>query len=326
MDKLSHIVTGAAGLVGFDLTRSLLARGDRVIGTDNFLKGGEQDIQALQEEYPDTFDFVKGDLADPGLLKELDGEYDTIFHMAAIVGVAYVNDHPYETMRVNMLSTLNVTDFAIRNSCKGVVFASSSENYASAVTNGWIGLPTGEDVPLCITDIELPRWSYASSKTAGESAIFGAARIGDFTPYVVRFHNVYGPRMNPTHVIPEFIQRCVKRMDPFPVYGYDATRSYLHVRDAVEALALIAFSEKSTEGGIFNVGSPEELSIEQLLEVVFECADFRPNIDKHPAPPGSVKRRIPDISKLESLGFQPKIGLREGIQECLVSGLERASC
>src|SRR6185436_16277244 len=110
-------------------------------------------------------------------------------HFAAIVGVQYVTDHPYATMAVNMRTTLNVLDHAIASRCRTLFFASSSENYAAGVDHGYVAVPTTESAILSIDDIALPRWSYAASKIAGESAVFGAARLGGFTPIVVRFHN-----------------------------------------------------------------------------------------------------------------------------------------
>lgn len=319
MSKLStskpSLVTGAAGLIGFEITRQLLARGERVIACDSYRKGGNEDLAALRRDYIEQLKIIPGDLVDPSTLSEIKEPLGQVFHMAAIVGVAYVNDNPYETLRVNTLSTINVIDKALEVGCSAIVFASSSENYASAVDKGWVTLPTGEDVPLCVTDISLPRWSYAVSKIAGESAVFGAAfHNQSVKPVVVRFHNVYGPRMGPTHVIPEFLERCKKKVSPFPVYGYDATRSFMYVEDAARAVLTVAGSK---EGGIFNIGSPEEISIEKLLDVVFTEANYHPTVEKHPAPPGSVKRRVPDISKLNSLGFKASIGLNEGIKRCL---------
>ncbi len=317
-----HLVTGAAGLIGFELTKQLLESGSRVVTVDNYLKGGREDLLALAEQFPSSLEIVEADLAQPEVLKQIRGPIDTIYHLAAIVGVAYVNANPYETMRVNALSTLAVTDFAIREGCRAFVFASSSENYACSVENGWVTLPTPEDVTLSIGDIALPRWSYAASKIAGESAVFGAAPLGKFSPLIVRFHNVYGPRMGPTHVIPEFVKRCAEKTDPFPVFGYDATRSFLHVYDAARALQIIA-AESNNCSGIFNIGSPEEVKIAELLEIVLKVGHHAPRIDKHPAPPGSVTRRVPKLSKLKSLGFAPTIALAEGIQGCFDALAER---
>jgi len=316
MSVARHLITGAAGVIGFEVTRQLLAAGQQVIAVDNFLKGGQQDLANLCAEFPSSLKVIEGDLISPETLKAVEGEIDTIFHFAAIVGVAYVNKHPYETLNVNLRTTLNVTDFAKKRGCRALVFASSSENYASAVEKGWVELPTTEDVPLCIDEISLPRWSYAASKIAGESAVFAAARESKFIPLVLRFHNVYGPRMGLTHVIPELLDRCAREVKPFPVYGYDATRSFLHVEDAARAVCLVAKKASDSVQGVFNIGSADEVSIADLVRLCFEVSKFEATIEKHSAPPGSVKRRVPDISRVKALGFTPSVSLSNGLAAC----------
>jgi UDP-glucose 4-epimerase/UDP-glucuronate decarboxylase len=311
---MRHLVTGGAGVIGFELVRQLLEAGDDVTTIDVVKKGGWADLEALARRFPGRLDARRGDFAADRAL--LSGSFDAMFHFAAIVGVQYVTDHPYETMAVNMRTTLNVLDHALASGCKTFFFASSSENYAASVDRGHARIPTPEDVLLSIDDIALPRWSYAASKIAGESAVFGAARAGGFTPIVVRFHNVYGPRMGPTHVIPEFLARARQRVDPFPIFGADQTRSFLHVEDAGRALRTVLGAALEKQGGLYNIGSEVETVIADLAQVVFDVTGFHPRVDARPAPPGSVRRRVPDTSKLRALGFAPRRSLREGIAEC----------
>jgi UDP-glucose 4-epimerase/UDP-glucuronate decarboxylase len=311
-----HLVTGAAGLIGFELARQLLARGDEVVAADRFLKGGREDLATLARRHPGALRVVETDLADPDGTKPIEGRYDAVFHFAAIVGVQYVNEHPWETIEQNLRSTLNVFELAIRHGCGSSAFASSSENYACGVEQGTVRLPTPEDVVLSIGDVALPRWSYAASKIAGESALFAAAAKGGFCPQVVRFHNTYGPRMGPTHVIPELLERCRRKVDPFPVHGYDQTRSFVHVEDAVRAVIEVALGRGRGAGGIYNVGSDVETRISDLVALVFDITGHRPKLQTLPTPPGSVSRRVPDIRKIRALGFEPRIGLREGVASC----------
>ena len=314
---MRHLVTGAAGLIGFEVARELASRGDEVVAVDVGKKGGMEDLRALAAEHPGRVRVLATDLArDPRALDDARGRFDGVFHLAAIVGVKYVCDHPYETIDVNLRSTLAVLDHAMKEGSRAVVFGSSSENYASGADAGTVPIPTPEGVALSIADIALPRWSYAASKIAGESAVFAAARRSGLAPAVVRFHNVYGPRMGPTHVVPEFLERCRKKTDPFPVYGEEQTRSFLHVRDA--ALALLVVLERALAGdaGITNVGSSEETRIGDLARLVFEITGHRPKVESRPAPPGSVARRVPDVRRLRAMGFRPGIGLAPGIREC----------
>jgi UDP-glucose 4-epimerase/UDP-glucuronate decarboxylase len=312
---MRHLVTGAAGVIGFELTRALLARGESVTAVDCGLKGGLGELRELAAAHPGALELRELDLALPDSLRSLHG-HDSVFHLAAIVGVRYVSEHPYQTVAANLRSTLAVLDHAIATRPRAVLFASSSENYASGVDLGLVPVPTPEEVPLVVGDIALPRWSYAASKLAGESAVFGAAPLGGFTPVVVRFHNVYGPRMGPTHVIPEMLERCARRVDPFPIFGSDQTRSFLHVADAARALCLVLEAALEGRGGIVNVGSDRETRIGDLARRIFELVGFHPRVVEQPAPPGSVGRRVPDVRKLAALGFRPAIELEAGLADC----------
>lgn len=313
-----HLVTGAAGLIGFEIARALLARGDEVVAIDIGRKGGMQDLARLAKAHHGKLHVIESDLAAESAVAELDrlGACESIFHLAAIVGVRYVCDHPYETVAVNMRTTLNVLDHAIATRPKAVLFASSSENYAASVEAQRVPIPTPEDVELGVADPARPRWSYAASKIAGETAVFGAAPLGGFAPVILRFHNVYGPRMGPTHVIPEFLARCKQRMDPFPIYGPEQTRSFLHVEDAARAVLLVEAAAKHGASGIYNIGAATEVEIEDLARIVFHVAGFHPKLDAQPAPRDSVARRAPDVRKLAALGFRPAIELEDGVRAC----------
>lgn len=310
------LVTGAAGVIGYDLAKRLLESGQHVVCLDTGFKWGLDDLRQLVAAHPGRAELVEADLATTP--EALEGRFERIFHLAAIVGVRYVSENPYETLVVNLRSTLNVFDHARATGAKAVMFASSSENYASGVDAGFVPVPTAEDVTLSIGDIELPRWSYAASKIAGESLLFAAAAEGGFAPVVIRFHNVYGPRMGPTHVVPEFLARCRAGVDPFPVYGPEQTRSFLYVTDAARAVDMVvaAAAEDPARGGLWNVGSGLETRIEDLARRVFDVSGHHPSIEAHPAPPGSVTRRAPDVTKLAGLGFRPEVDLSDGLRIC----------
>lgn len=306
------LVTGAAGLIGHEIALQLLQDGDEVVAVDDLRKGGQDDLRRMTAEFP-KFSVVHADLAEPGWEADAPGPFDAVIHLAAIVGVAYVEEHPYETARTNLLSTIRVLDHAVATGAGAFAFASSSENYACGVTRGWVDLPTSEDVPLVIDDIALPRWSYAASKIAGESLVHGAAHASGIRPLVLRFHNVYGPRMGPTHVIPALLQRCAAGEDPFRLYGSDQTRSFLYISDAARAVRTVL---AEGDGGTWNIGSDDEVVIAELARRIFDVTGFHPSVDALPAPAGSVARRVPDIGKLRGIGYAAQVPLDEGLRRC----------
>lgn len=310
---IQSVVTGAAGLIGFEITKMLLSNGEAVLAVDDFRKDGYEDLSQLCRQFGQQLTILSSDLSREPIPLESSQSIGTIFHAAATLGVSYVERHPYETIRNNLLSTIATLDFAICSKCETFVFASSSENYSSSVGLGVAPVPTPEDILLSICDISLPRASYAASKIAGESAVYSAAAAAPFKPIIIRFHNVYGERMPLTHVIPELLERCKSKADPFRLYGAHQTRSFLHVQDAARAVLLAA----AGSSGIYNVGSGEEITIEDLCNLIFEITRFHPTrVSRTDAPAGSVDRRTPDITKIKQLGFYPRVSLRNGIERC----------
>ena len=191
------------------------------------------------------------------------------------------------------------------------MYAGSSESYASTVSLFDWPVPTTEEVPLSIEDPLNPRWSYSISKTHGEVLTAQACRESgvDFT--IIRYHNVYGPRMGDKHVIPDFIERLVR--GEYSLYGHEETRSFLYIDDAVAATLSVATSE-GCRNQIINVGGETEVSIRRLGELMLEAAGRKAELELHPAPKGCVARRAPDVGKLIRLtGFRPKYSLEEGL-------------
>ena len=133
--------------------------------------------------------------------------------------------------------------------------------------------------------------------------------------YVIgRFHNVYGARMGADHVIPELLLRAMRGEDPFWIYGMDQSRAFCHVDDATEAMARLMTTDAAT-GQIVHIGTDTETSIADLGKLILRTTGFHAELDSLPAPPGSVARRCPDLTKLRALtGYEPTVSLEEGVR------------
>ena len=211
--------------------------------------------------------------------------------------------------------TLNVLEWFVKSKSGKILFSSSSEAYAGTkeIMGKRFPIPTPENVPLSISSPENPRWSYGATKILGEVAMhsFRKRHKIDFT--IVRYHNIYGPRMGFDHVVPEFIMRALSHENPFRIFGGDSMRSFCHVDDAVLATKL-AMENRKADNRTIHVGRDDgEIKIAKLAEKIIALSGYKPRLSVRPAPEGSIMRRCPDISVLKGLGFRPKVGLDAGL-------------
>jgi UDP-glucuronate decarboxylase len=307
------LLLGGAGFIGLHLARRLVREGHSVTIVDDFSRGRhDQELAALQEHRAVTV--RSGDLTAAGTWAELKGGWDQVYLLAAVVGVRNVVADPARVVRTNALAALHLLDWA-EPGCR-VFFASTSEVYAGGVDAGIVPVPTPEDAPVMIADVTAPRFAYAISKLLGEATFVHGGRARGFDAVVGRFHNVYGPRMGADHVIPEMALRAMGGEDPFRVWGSDQHRAFCHVDDAVEAMLRLMNCEAAT-GEIIHIGNDsEETNIADLAKLVLRVCGVHAALEPVAAPPGSVTRRCPDLTKLRRLtGFQPAVGLEDGVRQ-----------
>ncbi len=310
------LITGGAGFVGYHLACRLADEPDTsLVILDNLSRGRMDDeFAALLER--DNVEFRQGDLADPATFESLGGGFDEVYHFAAVIGVANVLERPKDVVRINSLSMIHLLDWFVAGGGKKLMFPSTSEAYAWTQKFHELPIPTPEEVPLALTEMENPRSSYAGSKIFGELAVTHYCRTHKLDYAIVRYHNVYGPRMGTQHVIPELYHRAAFLEErPLKVYSVDHFRAFCYVDDAVDA-TLASVRTPGLETHTFNIGNEsEEISIGDLAAKILDIAGVDAEIEAHPAPNDPIKRRCPDISRArELLGYSPQVSLEEGLR------------
>jgi len=304
MDRI--LVTGGGGFIGSHLVRSLINMGFKVKVLDNNWRNGTKKLQDILEK----IEFIEGDVRDFNQVNEALKDVDVVYHLAAILGTKYFYELPCLVLDVGLQGTLNIVKAVSQSNVKRLVFASSSEVYATPNE-----FPTPETHPLIVPDPKNPRFSYSSSKIIGEVLCWNYAKKYGFDVTILRLHNPYGPDMGWSHVIPEFIKK-IELNEKFTIQGNGImTRSFCYISDAVDGI-ILAGTKDEGKNEVFNIGNQStETSINQLVTYLEEISGKTVNPIHISAPEGGTNRRNPDISKVRTLGYDPQVGIKEGLNK-----------
>jgi nucleoside-diphosphate-sugar epimerase len=304
-----HLVTGGAGFVGSALVHRLLAEGHRVTVLDRFSRGKRRRLPNNVE-----YEVVKADIRNTTAVLRAALPADVIWHLAYVQGTQTFYADPKDVIDVALRGMMNVLKACEMKPGKELFLVSSSEVYQNPPEGMF---PTDETVPLSVPDVTNPRYSYGGGKVACELATLAYAQAGITSrAVIVRPHNIYGPDMGNEHVIPEFAARM--RDLPagetrFQIQGTGhETRSFCHIDDCVDGL--MCLYERGEDREVYHLGNPnEEHAIGQLAHMVADCLGRQIEVVSGELPKGSPTRRKPDISKLASLGYDPKVKLADGL-------------
>ncbi len=291
------LITGGAGFIGYHLAKLLLENGFTVDLTD-ILDENKFDIDLVKLLKIKNCNYIKSNLLEENLIKNLSNNYDLIIHLAAIVGVEQVISDSYSVLCNNQKMLANIINLANKHSRKPrLIFASTSEVYAGSQFHERIKYPTSENTVLSLPELSLPRTSYMLSKIYGEAMCHASG----LDCIILRPHNIYGPRMGMKHVIPQLIKKIFSTPinGTLDVYSPDHSRTFCYVGYAVRKI--LGFIEKQTIGEkIFNLGVTDpEIKIKDLSKILLKIANRNDiSINELENTPGSPSRRVPDTTKL----------------------------
>ena len=309
------LITGGAGFIGHFIARQLSDRPDyQVTLIDNHSRGiSDSDHENLLQR--PNVKHVIGDMTDAEFVKSLPKDFDYVYHLAAVIGVQNVMDHPDRVLFVNAISTLLLfEELKSFTNLKRVIFSSTSEIYAGTLKHFGIEVPTSEDVPLTLDDIASNRTTYMLSKMYGESIAHNYQKKYGIPFTIVRYHNVFGPRMGFKHVIPEMFCKLTSN-DQVTVASPDHTRAFCYVDDAVDMTVGLAESAQGLND-TFHIGNQDgEVSIFNLVSLITDVVGAEVDLQRGEETPGSPVRRCPEISKVKhALGLNELTSLRDGVE------------
>jgi nucleoside-diphosphate-sugar epimerase len=313
--KKSAILLGGAGFIGYNIARYLAEHRDYDLTIADDFSSGKKDaeLDALCAQY--RIRLIAADLSRSDSYNLFDAHYDYVYVLASVVGVNRCIEEPEEVIRINTAIILNTVEWLKRAKPERVLFASSSENYAAATDTFNYPVPTDEHVPLCVADTRHPRFTYAVTKILGESAFFAYGKKLGIHTVIIRYQNIYGPRMGFKHAIPHIIERMYKGENPVKIYGGEQTRAFCYCDDGAEGTVKALESEQSNQQ-VYHIGNEDEITIDAMTRAIGSIMGYKGAYEAGPTYLGSVSRRCPDIGKAKrELGYAPQVPLQAGLQK-----------
>jgi len=298
------LVTGGEGFIGSTLVDHLLALGAGVrayvhykpYGSAGYLAGREDDVE-----------IVAGDVRDGERLSESIRGCDTVFHLAALIGIPYSYVAPESYIQTNVIGTYNVVNACRHHDVRRMVHTSTSETYGTALT-----VPISEDHPM------QPQSPYSASKIGADMMALSFKHSFDTPVAVIRPFNTYGPRQSARAVIPTILSQLHAGSTEIKLGSTTPTRDFNYVDDTARGFLAVADSDRAL-GNVVNVGSGREISIGDLAELLVKVSGREAKVvadDSRVRPGGSeVERLLCDNTRArEWCGWEPQVSLEEGLR------------
>lgn len=298
-------MSGAAGFIGSHLSDRLIAEGHQVVGFDNFMTGDTRNVEHLKGNA--AFEFREWDVCRPF---KVEGQVDGVLHLASLASPKDYYEHPIETLDVGSAGTRNLLEIAREHGAR-FMLTSTSECYGDPLVHPQVETYWGNVNPVGI------RSCYDESKRYAEALTMAYYRVHGIRTTIARIFNTYGPRMQlkDGRVVPAFIDQALNG-EPMTVFGDGTqTRSFCYVRDLVDGLFRLMFSDERYP---VNLGNPQELTILEFAERIQRLTGTTAPLEFKPLPQDDPKRRQPNISKAKKiLGWEPKVSLEDGLRETI---------
>jgi len=304
-DAQCVLVTGGAGFLGSWICDALYHRGASIICLDNLSSGRKSNIAHLQKSR--HFQFLEYDISEPISLKE---KIDLVIHMASRASPFEFDHYPIEILKANTIGLMNALEVARKNDAR-ILYTSTSEIYGNPEV-----VPTPESYYGNVNAVG-PRGCYDEAKRCGEAYVKAYETQYGLDARIARIFNTYGPRMRSDGIygraIPRFLDQALNKK-PITVFGDGSqTRSFTYLSDQIEGLLKLATIPEA-KGNVINIGNDKETSILDLAKMIIDLTKSDSKIEYGSMPKDDPLRRRPIISKAKDLlGWQPKVGLEEGL-------------
>lgn len=301
MSGSSVLVTGATGFVGPYLVQALAKKDAKIkiLTLDNSKIFLNNDISEIE--------FFRGDIVKPEILDGITKDVDFVFHLAAISNVDHAIKNPVNTYDVNVRGTLNLLEEARKNSVQKFVYVSSSHVYGVPQY-----IPVDEKHPIA------PREPYSASKAAAEHIVNAYSSTFNINTAIVRPFNIYGPGQDESFLIPSIVKQATGSK-VIEAGNLEPTRDFTYITDVVAGFLKIA----QYGSGVYNIGSGVEIRvgdlIRKIIDIVNPDIEIRSIAARQRSGGVEIPRLCADVSRLKELGWEPRIGIDEGLKKLINS-------
>ncbi|GAA1164610.1 NAD dependent epimerase/dehydratase [Kitasatospora gansuensis] len=299
------LVTGGEGFIGSTLVDLLVERGAEVRALVHYKPYAERGYLAGHLRSGQV-EMLAGDVRDAGRVQDAVAGCDTVFHLAALIGIPYSYQSPEAYVQTNVVGTQNVAAACLRHGAR-LVHTSTSEVYGTAIT-----APITEEHPL------QPQSPYSASKIGADMTALSYWHAFELPVSVVRPFNTYGPRQSARAVIPAILAQLHSGARQIKLGSVTPTRDFTYVTDTAEGFLAVAVADRAV-GQVLNLGTGSEISIGELAGQLIAASGRDAEVVVDPSrlrPSGSeVERLLADNSRVRELaGWQPRVTLAEGLR------------